>query len=618
MSVYDDIKARLDIVDVVSPHVSLQKSGQGFKGLCPFHSEKTPSFSVSPERQSWRCFGACATGGDAFAFVMRRENVEFPDALRILARRAGVELSPQGKRQRDRRDALLAANRIAAGFYHERLKSPEGAHALRYLTRRGVNAAAIDAFQLGYSPNEWDGLGGYLSVMGVPLDDAVEAGLIRRDENSGRTWDFFRGRLMFPIHGPDGEPLGFGGRQLDEPQLDSQGYNPKYVNTSATPVFDKRSVLYGLHLARAAIREGGSGVIVEGYMDAIAAHQRGYRNVVASMGVALTESQVGRLKSLANKFVLALDPDAAGQEATLRSLEASWKVIGEQSAGRAALGALHRRDAVSLSVAALPQGKDPHDLITESAAEWERITENAQPLMSYIIPAMAARFDISTGQGKSQVVDAVYPLIAATQNIYDRQRYEQDLADALGIGLDTLMAGLRQRRPQQSPNSRRRAPQAPRPAPRPADTAFMGNPDEVRETYLLTLLLSRPALRDDLADFPAECFRNSAHREIFARWMRCAAIDDLQAGLDETLREHAQALLSAEMPPADAAESRRALDECARLLKRRHYLELQQALLATEDAASPPARELAAQAADLNAGIRTAETASASALGQPP
>ena len=233
---------------------------------------------------------------------MRHQNIEFGEALRILAQKAGVELSQASKQDSDKRSKLHAANRLAASWYQERLKSSEGAAAMDYLKRRGVSPEMIDTFQLGYSPDSWDALKTYLKNMGAPEADAVESGLIYRNDESGRTWDFFRDRLMFPIHDRQGNVIGFGGRQLTDPAPDAPGYNPKYINTAATPIFDKRSSLYGIHRAHSAIRESNTGIIVEGYMDAIAAHQYGYTNVVASMGTALTENQVSQLKSLANQL----------------------------------------------------------------------------------------------------------------------------------------------------------------------------------------------------------------------------------------------------------------------------------------------------------------------------
>ena len=610
MTVVDDIRARLDIVDVVSGYVALQKSGRSFKAPCPFHTERTPSFIVNPERQSWHCFGACSTGGDAFSFVMRHQNIEFGEALRILAQKAGVELSQASKQDSDKRSKLHAVNRLAASWHQERLKSSEGAAAMDYLKRRGVSPEMIDTFQLGYSPNRGNPLKNYLSGMGASEADAIEAGLIYRNDE-GRTWDFFRDRLMFPIHDRQGNVIGFGGRQLTDPAPDAPGYNPKYINTAATPIFDKRSSLYGIHRAHSAIRESNTGIIVEGYMDAIAAHQYGYTNVVASMGTALTENQVSQLKSLATNFILALDPDTAGQEATLRSLEASWKVIGDQSASRGrSQGILYQRDPITLSIAALPEGKDPDELIRHDPTEWERLTKNAPPLMSYLIPAIASRFDTSTGQGKSQVVEAIFPLIAATQNSFDQQRYLQDLADALEVTPDAIQVAVRELSAASRRHQRRQ--------PRGSDTqsaaqqqvvssALNSNREQVREDYLLRLLLNRPHLRHNLDEFSPEYLSSSANREIFARWLECLDLEELQTSLDEPLLAHLQSLNAVDIVPIDTLESERALNQCMQQLKRRHLLELQQTLLETIDNATPPPRELAAQISTLNEGIRATE-----------
>ncbi len=611
MTLVDDIRTRLDIVDVVSGYIALQKAGRSFKAPCPFHTERTPSFIVNPERQSWHCFGACSTGGDAFSFVMRHQNIEFSEALRILAQKAGVELTQRGRQDSDRRDKLHAVNRLAATWYQERLKSPEGKAALDYLKERGVSPEMIDAFQLGYSPDSWDALKTYLTRMGAPETDAVEAGLIHRNEESGRTWDFFRDRLMFPIHDRQGNVIGFGGRQLTEPAPDAPGYNPKYINTSATPIFDKRSSLYGIHRANTAIRESNTGIIVEGYMDVIAAHQHGYANVVASMGTALTENQVSQLKSLATNFVLALDPDTAGQEATLRSLEASWKVIGLQSASRGrSQGVLYRRDPITLSIAALPEGKDPDELIRHDPAEWERLTGEASPLMSYLIPAIASRFDTGTGHGKTQVVEAIYPLIAATENPFDRQRFEQDLANTLDVTVEQLRAA-RPRTTALPRASRRRQYAAQNTQPtgsrQVTESALNSSREHVREDYMLRLLLNRPHLRLELDEFSPEYLSSSANREIYTRWLECVDIDELQASLDEPLLSHLQSLAADDDAPTDSLEGERALLQCMQHLKRKHLLELQEALLAAVDSSTPPPRDLMDEITSINAAIKATE-----------
>ena len=258
-------------------------------------------------------------GGDLFAFVMRREGLDFAGAIRLLAQKAGVPLRPPG--ENDRTERLYSVNKDAAKFYRDFLRSSKGVKGTRYLRERDVDEQAIDRFELGLSPDGWDGLKTYLLGLGFAEDIMVEAGLLQQKD--GRSWDFFKGRLMFPIHDTRGRVAGFGARALDDSM-------PKYLNTSGTPIFDKRSILYGLHLASGPIRDQRSGVVVEGYMDVIAAHQHGYANVVASMGTALTERQVSRLKGLGTDFVLALDPDAAGQEATRRSLESSWRIFDNQ------------------------------------------------------------------------------------------------------------------------------------------------------------------------------------------------------------------------------------------------------------------------------------------------
>ena len=323
MSVVDDIKNRLDIVETVSGYVPLQKSGRYFKAPCPFHTEKTPSFTVNPERQGWHCFGACATGGDVFSFVMRMEGLDFGDALRLLADKTGVPLT--SRRDGDKNDVLHHINRVAARFYRDVLASAEGRDAGSYLEQRGVDDKTASTFELGMSPSGWEELKSHLVGLGFAERQAVEAGLLHRAE-AGSPRAFFHGRLMFPIHNRRGEVAGFGARALDDSM-------PKYINTPSTPIFDKRSILYGLHLASEAIRDEGTGIVVEGYMDAMAAHQYDYTNVVASMGTALTDQQVSQLKSSAKTFVLALDPDAAGQEATRRGLESSWRMFERQRVG---------------------------------------------------------------------------------------------------------------------------------------------------------------------------------------------------------------------------------------------------------------------------------------------
>ena len=377
MTLLDDVKARLNIVDVVSNYVPLTQSGSVFKARCPFHTERTPSFVVNPERGSWHCFGACSEGGDAIGFVMKAENQSFSEALRTLAVRVGVPLpSP---RQQAQMDPLLRANEEAMRFFQRRLQSEDGAEALAYLQDRGVAAETAADFGLGLSPDGRDELKAHLEGQGFMEEQLQRAGLVSRPQQ-GVSRDLFHGRLMFPIRDAEGRAVGFGGRSLD-------GSQPKYLNTPQTTIFDKSSLLWGLDAARDSIKLRGEGVVVEGYMDALMAHQHGYTNVVASMGTALTSRQVTALRGLADSFVLALDPDAAGQEATMRSLKTSW------------------RDVRDVKIALLPEGKDPDELIREAPQRWPEVLEAAEPRIDFSFRIMAPRFNLDTADGRRALTE---------------------------------------------------------------------------------------------------------------------------------------------------------------------------------------------------------------------
>ena len=345
MTISDSIKARLDIVDVISPYVSLRKTGRTHKGLCPFHNEKTPSFVVNPERQSWHCFGACATGGDLITFVMRSERLQFGEAIKLLAEKAGIALS--NRQESGHIEIAYRLNNLAADFYQDILRSTEDKMVLDYLDSRGLNKHVRSTFQLGLSPANGDQLKHFFQTHDISLDDAIKAGLLRRT-TGGNIRDFFWGRLMFPIHDRKGRVAGFGARALDDSM-------PKYINSVSTSIFDKSSTVYGIHLAAENIRHKATAIIVEGYMDTITAHQYGYTNVVASMGTALTEQQVSILKPMATTFVLALDSDAAGDQATLRGLVSSWGVMERQRmvGGKHFVEPLYQRDQLDLKIVSL-------------------------------------------------------------------------------------------------------------------------------------------------------------------------------------------------------------------------------------------------------------------------
>lgn len=574
MSVTDDIKAKLDIVEIVSPYVSLQKSGRTFKANCPFHTERTPSFIVNQDRQSWRCFGACATGGDIFGFIMRAENLQFPDALRLLARRAGVELPDA--RERKQSDSIHSVNNAAAGFYQETLNSDAGKMGRDYLDERGVGAAAREQFKLGLSPDGWDGLIQYLRTHGFKREDALAAGLIRQDEESGRVWDFFRNRLMFPIFDRDGNVSGFGARALDDS-------NPKYINTAQTEAFDKRNTLYALNFARSEIRHSGTAVIVEGYMDAIAAHERGYTNVVASMGTALTESQVSQLRSLAQRFVLALDPDEAGQEATLRSLESSWHVFLNVTSRRAAANqsVLNQWTPPSLRIAALPAGLDPDALIRTDAGRWESIVADAQPLLDFVIPALVERADLNVPGSRTTIARAVGRLINGLDD-NDQYDYWRKLADALGVPQQTLMASVSGGAPRRNGGRRSATPAPEEVSGSDVSSRLLERQgEESLEDFVISLLIHRPDLAENARGLSGECFHSAENRELFNALLSGPAIETLRDDLDDILVERLDRLEAVDIPEIGRT-GEAALAQCSRRLEERYLRELQEETLRSD------------------------------------
>jgi DNA primase len=556
MNEIEEIKARLDIVEVIGASVRLQRAGRAYKALCPFHSEKTPSFIVSPDRQSWHCFGACGTGGDIIAFVMKREGIDFPTALRLLAERAGVKLPERraSREQEERNARLYAANAEAARYYQALLlESDAAAEARAYLEKRGVDRAAIEKFALGYSLPGWDGLRRRLAALGFSDEEMLRAGLLV--EGDGRPYDRFRGRLMFAIRDEKGRVAGFGARALGDSL-------PKYINTPATPLFDKSGTLYALDRAQAAIRAAGCAVIVEGYMDAIAAHQHGFENVVAQMGTALTEKQVRTLKRFASRIVLALDADAAGSEAMVRGHE----VVREALAGEEAAvpvvtwrGLVRYQEAVSvdLRVAVLPEGRDPDDVIRADPGLWRSLVADAQPVLDFRLQAAAAAHDLSEPRGRSELVREFLPLLAQVGDPVVRAHYLQRLARLALAGEEALAAMLREIRPARP---RSQAPPAAVPAPRRGDS---------REEFLLALLFRYPDLRADGLETPEDLFWEAENREVFAAWKRNPELEAVKAALPVELAPHLERLLMRKAPAFETKQAREAFIDCRQRLERR-------------------------------------------------
>lgn len=565
MTVVDDIKSRLDILEVVSRYVPLQRSGRSHKAPCPFHQEKTPSFFVFPERQSWRCFGACATGGDVFSFVMRSENMEFGDALKHLAQQTGVELPNLEKRNQNQGNFDI--NESARLYFQELLASANGTEARAYLERRGVSAEAIEKFELGLSPSDGESLKNHLVKQGFSLQQLNQAGIVRTSQN-GWNHDLFRSRLTFPIRNGQGGLGGFGARALDDSQ-------PKYLNSPRTPVFDKGHILYGLHLAKESARQEGI-VIVEGYMDAVAAHQEGFNNVVASMGTALTENQVAEIRRLTKDVTMALDADVAGQQATLRSLESSWRVLQTQVAGRSHGTTLFQRpEMLNLKIAVMPEGMDPDDLIHRSPDEWTQLIQEGRSYIEYLLKVLPVQLDASTPQGKAQIVSVVLPSIQAVPEPFQQDHYFQMLADQLGVTRETLQATID--RPGAARQTRRAQPRT-RPA---SGLTFTGQDGDPLEEYCLTLLLHEPDLQETAEGLQPEYFRQMENREIFNQWVRVcqgrqgeSSAASLSGLVEEELTSRLDALLNKEMPPLDPLSRQAAFLDVVIRLESRYLVEL--------------------------------------------
>ena len=424
MSVADEIKARIDIVDYIQRYVPLKRAGRTFKACCPWHQEKTPSFNVDPDRQSFRCFGACATGGDVIGFAMRHHGWSFGEALVELGKIAGIEVEKQSPEQRqntERLDVLRGLMHTAADAYHNALldaKVEGQPEVLRYTReKRGFSDATITAFKIGYAPPGWSHMLEHLKTLGYSDADIIDVGLAVKNQDTGRVYDRFRNRLMIPIRDERGRVIGFGARALAAED------NPKYLNSPQTALFDKSRTLFGLDAAKTSIRESETAVIVEGYMDAIQAHQAGFKNVVAQMGTAMTETQLRLLTRSAKRIILALDSDAAGQSATRRSLETARTTLQADFGGRL---------SVDIRVLQIPGAKDPDDLIRETPARWAELVTNALPVADFVIDMEIAELPENvSAHDVEALARRLMPILLASENDMQTKGNIQRLATQL-------------------------------------------------------------------------------------------------------------------------------------------------------------------------------------------
>ena len=611
MAVIDEIRQRIDIADLIGTRTPLRKAGRTLKGLCPFHPEKTPSFVVYPDQWSYHCFG-CGAHGSGIDFVMATQNVEFKDALAELAGRAGLSLAglrkeadPEVEHVHQRlRAALEAANRF---FYNLLLNSPSAAAARAYAEQRGLDKSTIDAFQLGYSPSGWSELREYLTGEGFTDQELIESGLlVQRDD--GKLYDRFRDRLTFPIRDADGRLVGFGARTLGNAQ-------PKYLNSPQTALFDKGAVPYGIDRAKQAIRQAGQAVVVEGYMDVIALHQRGIQNVVAAMGTSLTDRQIRGLKRFSSNIVLALDADAAGAEATLRGLEVARAALDHKVVPVPTWqGTVRYEQALNatIKVAVLPPGQDPDDVAKQGIDRWQALIEQARPVLDYLLETVAARVDPADPKAKAAAAERILPVIAEVRHPVEQAHYRQRLADLLGLSERDLVATQRQLDRRADDRARTtRSPGGPptdRPSGQPpsddgrpdadgTDEQPGGSPEVTRpgplgpEYYCLALLLDAPELAPLVAELELgpEDFSDPAARTLFTLWQSGAGNIQPET-LDSSLEPIYRKLIRFHVPDPGVASRQVALRDVVAKLRRSRWEALARSSpIAVDDDLSPEA-----------------------------
>ncbi len=467
MDAVEEIKARLAIEDVIGEYVELKRAGRNFKGLSPFSNERTPSFMVSPEKQIWHDFSS-GRGGNMFSFVMEMEGLDFKGALELLARKAGVDLSQyQSGRSAETgqlKEKLFRVNELAAKFYQVQFSRKKPALEYILKKRRFTKAVALE-FRLGYSPNNGTALFDYLKKQGIEEQIMQKAGLITK--RFGRPSDMFRGRIMVPLMDQQGGVVGFTARLLDD-----DPNAPKYINTPQTLLYDKSRHIFGLNLAKEAIRRQGYVVVSEGNLDVIASHQAGIKHVVATAGTAMTESHLKTLARFTPDIRLAFDQDQAGQAAVERTIPIASKLN------------------ISLSIITIPEGKDPDDLIRKDPERWQQVIEDKQYAVDWLISRYKETMDLDSADGKRRFSDTILATVRQLNDAVEQDHYLQQLAELLSVSADALRAKL-----QINPAASRilKRPKSPIDQPDPRQTEYIKLQD-----HLLCLCLYRPSLRSYL------------------------------------------------------------------------------------------------------------------------
>jgi DNA primase len=422
----EEIKNRLDIVEVIQGYIKLQKAGANYRALCPFHSEKKPSLFISPARQIWHCFG-CSAGGDVFRFVMQIEGIEFGDALKILAQRSGVELKRQDPKLKTERQRFYEICELSTKFFEKQLEgSKTGQEIKNYLLNRGLDEESIKKWRIGYAPDLWQGLGDFLFSRGYKKEEAERAGLLIKNEEK-RFYDRFRGRIIFPIFDLNSQVIGFGGRIFQEPKKkeeNSEIIEAKYVNTPATLLYDKSRVLYGLDRAKVEIRKKDFCILVEGYIDAIMCSQAGFQNVVATSGIALTPFQLKTLKRYSGNVLTAFDMDIAGDTATKRGID------------------LAQSQGFNIKIITMP-GKDPADVILEDPKNWEKLVSEARSIVDFYFTTTLTKFDKEKPEGKKEIAKIILPVIKRIPNKIEQSHWIAKLAKELSVKEEDIAEELK-------------------------------------------------------------------------------------------------------------------------------------------------------------------------------
>lgn len=421
-TIIEEIRSRLDIVDIISQYLELKKTGRNYTGLCPFHAEKTPSFTVSPEKQIYHCFG-CQSGGNLFTFIMQIEELTFPEAVRFLGEKAGIKIEDRNFTSEEKKALLLKEKmqdllNTAKNYYEEMLwKDPRGKKAYSYLSRRKVNKETILMFGLGYAADAWDGLSRKLQSLKLEPELAFKAGLLRK--KASRFYDYFRGRIIFPIWNQHGRLTGFGGRLIDQGE-------PKYLNSPETLLFNKSKTLYGLHLALPHIRREKEAVLVEGYMDVILLHQYGIKTAVAPLGTSLTEKHVSLLRSRLDKITMVFDGDAGGEKAALRGLK------------------LLKNEGCRVNVAGLPAGMDPADYILQNGAERFRkdVLGKARSLVGYQLFSIKKNSSLQKEEDRLHYWQEARKILADLPEPLERDEYLKKIAVEINTSLEVLRGDL--------------------------------------------------------------------------------------------------------------------------------------------------------------------------------